>query len=79
MEVLAAQGDFTPPSITALEACLEYGLRLKRGRVFADLWDLDRFSTCNACFADRAARLREMNLRQVVSDPVDCRACGVHR
>jgi hypothetical protein len=29
--------------------------RLREGRVFADLWDLRRFSTCDACYDARAA------------------------
>ena len=76
LEALALAGDFEPPDIATLEACLEYGLGLRQGRVFADLWDLERFSKCGVCYQARAARLREMNLQQVVSDRVDCRSCG---
>jgi radical SAM enzyme (TIGR01210 family) len=65
-----------PPRIETLEAALEYGLRFNQGRVFADLWDLERFSTCEACLARRAARLREMNLSQTLQEPVECPACG---
>jgi archaeosine synthase beta-subunit len=67
---------FSPPAIQTLEACQEYGLRLKQGRVFADLWDLEKFSTCDVCYAARQSRLREMNLRQIVPSPVDCGICG---
>ena len=67
---------FSPPSIPTLEACHEYGLRLRQGRVFADLWDLEKFSTCAACYTSRYDRLREMNLRQLVPAPVDCGVCG---
>jgi radical SAM enzyme (TIGR01210 family) len=76
LEALALAGDFEQPGIATLEACLEYGLGLKQGRVFADLWELERFSRCSACYPARAARLQQMNLRQTVSDRVDCRACG---
>lgn len=76
MDVLAAKGHFAPPSIQSLEESVAYGLRQNRGRVFADLWDLEKISTCDACFAHRAARLREMNLRQTFLDPIDCSACG---
>jgi len=75
LEALAKQGDFEPPKIETLERCLEYGLRLQRGRVFADLWDLERFSACLACYEARAARLREMNLRQRIADRVECASC----
>ncbi len=76
MEALAARGEFKPPRLGALEAAAAYGIGLDRGRVFADLWDVERFASCTACFAPRAARLREMNLRQVVPPPVDCQHCG---
>jgi radical SAM enzyme (TIGR01210 family) len=75
IEALAKQGDFAPPKIETLEACLENGLRLQRGRVFADLWDLERFSACRACYEARAARLREMNLSQRIANRVVCALC----
>jgi archaeosine synthase beta-subunit len=72
LEVLAAHGDFAPPKLSTLEAALEYGLDLRRGRVFADTWNLELFSDCPHCFPARAARLRQMNLRQQVSPSVSC-------
>ncbi len=51
LERLAESGAFSPPWLTTLEATLEYGLRLRRGRVVADLWDLEQFEDCAACFA----------------------------
>jgi uncharacterized Fe-S cluster-containing MiaB family protein len=66
---------FAPPSIAALEASVTYGIGLAKGRAFADLWDLRRFSNCDACFDARAARLLQMNLRQTVLAPVECGAC----
>ena len=76
LDALAIQGDFTPPSIGTLEAALEYGLGLVKGRVFADLWDLPRFARCQACYEARAARLRRMNLEQTIVKRVACRDCG---
>ena len=64
MEALAASGEYTRPGLDTLEAALAYGVNLHRGRVFADLWDLERFSECNACFAQRRERLRILNLTQ---------------
>jgi radical SAM enzyme (TIGR01210 family) len=58
MEALAAQGDFAPPHLTTVELAFEYGLGLRRGRVFVDLWDMQERDTT------RLARLKEMNLRQ---------------
>ncbi len=75
LDELAARGDFAPPRIRTLEACQEYGLRLRQGRVFADVWDLERFSVCGDCYASRYNRLREMNLRQTIPCPVACRFC----
>jgi radical SAM enzyme (TIGR01210 family) len=63
--------EFVPPRLPALESVMEYGLSLKRTRVFADLWDIERFYDC-ACSADRAARLRTMNREQRVAPRVEC-------
>lgn len=76
MEALASRGEFSPPGLKTLEAASAYGVGLKRGRVFADLWDLERFAGCPDCFPARSARLREMNLRQEVASPVMCQSCG---
>lgn len=72
MESLAAQGEFEPPRIASLEQVLEAGLAMNRGRVFVDLWDVERFFDCQACGPARAARLREMNLSQAELPPVVC-------
>lgn len=76
LEALAAGGEFAPPKLAALEAALEQGLAGRRGRVFADLWDLERFAECPHCFPARASRLREMNLSQATRPPVVCARCG---
>ncbi|HVF91249.1 MAG TPA: radical SAM protein [Blastocatellia bacterium] len=76
LEALAKLGDFSPPKLATLEAATAYGVGLGRGRVFGDLWDLERFSNCPDCFSARALRLREMNIRQEVPSRVACRICG---
>jgi uncharacterized Fe-S cluster-containing MiaB family protein len=76
MEALRDSGDFQPPSLGMLESAMEEGLAQRRGRVFADLWDLEAFSRCAACFPARARRLREMNLRQAAPPRIDCVSCG---
>ena len=76
LDALAAEGRFAQPRLGVLEDGVEFGLGLKRGRVFADLWDLERFSRCGACFAQRAARLARMNLEQRVLPRVSCATCG---
>lgn len=72
MERLAAEGYFSPPTLTSLEEVVEYGIQLDQGRVFADLWDLELFSDCPLCFEDRKARLHRMNLEQRCPPHVIC-------
>ncbi|HUN87009.1 MAG TPA: hypothetical protein VMU48_21700 [Terracidiphilus sp.] len=76
MEELAAAGDFVPPDLSLLEHAVAYGLRQRRARVFADLWDVKRRRECAQCFAARVQRLREMNLRQSVTGAVMCEVCA---
>jgi archaeosine synthase beta-subunit len=76
MDALAARGDFAPPKLETVEAAHAYGLRAKRGRVLADLWDLERFSNCPACFAARRNRLAQMNARQEWLPDIPCAQCG---
>jgi archaeosine synthase beta-subunit len=76
LEALAAQGQFAPPRLGTLEAALDYGVGLRRGRVFADLWDLEKFSTCPACLAPRRERLCDINRTQEHRPRVACAACG---
>lgn len=77
LEALMAQGLFAPPRLATLEAAAAYGVALGRGRVFADLWDLGKFSDCPACFGARATRLQAMNLLQEAPPPVRCPACSL--
>lgn len=76
LEALAERGEFAPPRLTSLEETLEYGVGLRRGRVFADLWDLEKFSECDACFTARRERLRQINHSQTVPAPLRCTACA---
>ena len=75
MEALEVLGQFSPPRLADLEAAAGYGVGLQRGRVFADLWDLEKFSQCADCCDARCQRLRRMNLGQQVEPPVRCEAC----
>ena len=74
LEVLAEAGLFALPALASLEAAQEYGLHLSKGRVFADLWDIEAFSQC-ACAPGRVARLTTMNRTQQVPPPVVCPLC----
>ena len=75
MEVLLAEGQFSPPALAELESAVAYGIGARRGRVFADLWDLEKFSSCPHCLAARKARLQQMNLSQTVTGTVHCSYC----
>jgi hypothetical protein len=59
------------PRLDVLERVIEFGLRERRSRVFADVWDIERFFSC-ACSPRRAARLRTMNERQAIVPSVEC-------
>jgi len=72
MERLQRTGDFHPPSLTAVETVLEYGLSLNRGRVFVDIWDLARFDPCPKCGPVRRERLARMNLSQAMEPHIAC-------
>lgn len=72
MDKLQQEGKFVPPSLEALEIAFEQSLQLNQGRVFADLWDLQQFSTCNHCFEERKTRLQKMNLSQTILPKTIC-------
>jgi hypothetical protein len=78
LEALAAEGLFQAPRLLQAERSAEAALAHAsgRGRLFVDLWDLERLSDCPACFAARRARLQIMNLKQRIPAPVACQACG---
>jgi radical SAM enzyme (TIGR01210 family) len=75
MEQLAEAGDFAPPRLASMERVLAATVGDARGRVFMDLWDVERFFDCPRCGPARAARLREMNYAQCRLPPVGC-DCG---
>lgn len=72
MDKLQGEGKFIPPTLKALETAFEQSLKLNKGRVFADLWDLQQFSTCNHCFEERKTRLQKMNLSQTILPETTC-------
>jgi radical SAM enzyme (TIGR01210 family) len=68
--------DVESPRLPALERVLEYGLSLGRLRVFADLWDAERFFDCE-CSASRRDRLALMNRTQALPAPLSpCPRCA---
>ena len=75
MDRLAAVGQFIEPTLGQLEDAMDYGVGQARGRVFADLWDLERFSSCTACFPQRRDRLGKQNDTQQIPARVTCPSC----
>jgi radical SAM enzyme (TIGR01210 family) len=78
IEALEATGDAAVPTLEDLEVALADALSVADTgacRVFADLWDVERFATCPSCVASRMARLDRMNRTQEVEAPVTCHVC----
>jgi hypothetical protein len=76
LDRLRDAAEFAPPRLPTLERALEAVLELRHGRVFADTWDLEQFSTCAACFEQRCQRLHQMNRQQIVPPKIGCLLCG---
>lgn len=75
MEELATIGEFSPPRLETVEAAAAYGMSLKRGRVFVDMWDLSAKEECPACLQKRLDSLKQMNMEQSVIPRVECAVC----
>ncbi len=73
VDALAARGHYAPPNLAELQSVVAYGIRQRRARVFADLWDVERFAACRHCSAARIAALEAMNLTQRPIAPAACR------
>ena len=76
LERLQSLGEFTPPSLSQLEAALDGCLHFAGCVVTADSWDVERFAVCGACRVSRADRLRRINLTGWPEARVDCAECG---
>ncbi|MCG8307554.1 MAG: radical SAM protein [Cytophagales bacterium] len=76
IDFLKQQGSFQSPKIKSLESVLEYGISFNKGRVFADLWDLEKFSECSECIGKRKERLNRMNVGQRIIPSVSC-SCDI--
>ena len=78
MDQLATEGHFAPPTLCSLEAVLEFGLQAGQGRVFADLWDIEKLACEPCCAVERRARLQRMNLSQQLEPRIQCHCEGSH-
>lgn len=64
MEQLLAMGLHSMPTMELLEHGMRYGLGLGRGRIFVDLWDVERLVGSDPAMAERRAALERMNRTQ---------------
>jgi len=77
LETLAQKGLFRLPRLSDVERSVESAHRhlAGPGRIFVDLWDLERFSNCAHCFRERRGRLHTINLEQRLVPGIRCRDC----
>jgi radical SAM enzyme (TIGR01210 family) len=78
IEALGAGGQYSAPSLAAIEQAFAASLRaaLGRARIFVDLWEIGRFAPCPRCRDARVARLHRINLEQLAAPRPACEACG---
>jgi radical SAM enzyme (TIGR01210 family) len=78
IDALSEAGLFRTPTLADVERSLELALTHAggRGRVFVDLWNLERFASCPQCLVSRRQRLHAMNLEQLSHPRLRCGACG---
>lgn len=91
LDAMAADGRFASPALSRIENVAERALVIAAGsastrgdggqapRVFADIWDLERFATCPSCLDARRERLSQMNLTQAAAAVVTCHTCEATR
>jgi radical SAM enzyme (TIGR01210 family) len=75
MERLAAEGEFTPPTLRQLEEALDRCTRLMGSVVTADLWDATKLPACEHCRVARIERMGRINLSGRAEPPVECAMC----
>jgi archaeosine synthase beta-subunit len=76
LDDLALAGDFFPPQLETMETALDYGIGLNRGRVFADLWDIEKLGGYPCCTKRRIARLQAINFNQCPQPRISCAQCA---
>lgn len=73
MDELANRGVWRPPTLGEMERALDESLDL--GLVSLDLWDLERFASCEVCFPARRSRLQRIHDSGRRELQVVCHAC----
>lgn len=79
MERLAALGQFTPPTLSQLEASLDRCLAFADTVVTADLWDVGMLRSCATCHDARVERLGRLNRTGRPEPRIECAACAEGR
>jgi uncharacterized Fe-S cluster-containing MiaB family protein len=75
LERLQQSGDFTPPTLSQLEAALDNCLQFTGTAINADIWDAEQLSACTHCRYQRIERLRRVNLGGRAESAVLCSLC----
>ncbi len=73
---IARHGGAAPVTLGAVERAFERSLRLGKGVILLDLWDVQELAECRRCAEARIARLTRMNLTGGPEPKVDCDLCG---
>ena len=76
LERLQALGLFTPPKLAQLEEAVDLCLGFTGAVVTADLWDVERLTSCRSCASERIERLRHINVTGRAQSRITCAACG---
>lgn len=76
LDDLSKLGSFSEPNLDDIENAQDAALRLSRGVVLVDLWDMPRFAQCDACLEARTARIRRINQTQSFEPRLRCSACA---
>ena len=74
VEAIAATTGWEPPRLRSLEAVQRAGIAIGGARVFADLWDAQKFARCEHDTL-RIAAMEAMNTTQVLRMPTEVEDC----
>lgn len=75
LDGLSSRGEWRPPTFARFESVVESAVDSHGRLVQADLWDLERLSTCTACLPARRKRLDAMNRDGRIHPAVGCSRC----
>lgn len=78
VDALQVENRFVPPTLDLFEHAFDRALDEfgSHGRLFADVWDLERLAGCAVCLGARRARLVAMNETQRGAARVRCDRCA---